>query len=174
MNTTVSPFSEDTYSFPPLTLRSLQLSEAGLISTTLAAMDPWKRLGFSASALHCYLIGPDPALNRFTVQDSQETVGVVCMRSPWLRGPYLELLAVFPTAQGRKIGQTILYWIEKQALLTSNNIWAVTSEFNTRARRFYRAANFVEIAPLKNLVANGYNEILLRKVLEQTAPDDSN
>jgi diamine N-acetyltransferase len=167
MNTTVSPFSEDTYSLPPLTLQSLQLSEAVLISKTLAAMDPWKRLGFSATALNCYLIGPDPALNRFAVQDySQETVGVVCMRSPWLRGPYLELLAVFPTAQGRRIGQTILYWIEKQARLTANNIWAVTSEFNTRARQFYRAANFVEIAPLENLVANGYNEILLRKVLE--------
>jgi diamine N-acetyltransferase len=166
MNTTPLPFTADVYPLPPFTLRSLQPSEAAPTGLRLAAMDPWKRLGYSAAAIGRFLTNPDPALKRFTVQDAKETIGVVCIRFPWLRGPYLELLAIFPEDQGRGTGQAILAWIEEQARLTSNNIWALTSEFNLKARAFYQAAGFVEIAPIPGLVASGFSEILLRKTLD--------
>ncbi len=164
-STMPSPFAAEVYPLPPLTLRTLPPSEAERIGTRLAAMDPWKRLGYSASALGRFLTNPDPALNRFAVHDANETIGVVCIRFPWLRGPYLELLAIFPEAQGRGAGQAVLAWLEEQTRLRSNNIWALTSEFNLSARGFYRAAGFVEIAPLSGLVVDGISEILLRKVL---------
>lgn len=164
-STMPSPFAAEVYPLPPLTLRTLPPSEAEYIGARLAAMDPWKRLGYSASALGRFLTNPDPALNRFAVHDANETIGVVCIRFPWLRGPYLELLAIFPEAQGRGMGRAILTWLEEQARLTSSNIWAMTSEFNHRARAFYRAGGFVEIAPLPGLVASETSEILLRKIL---------
>jgi GNAT superfamily N-acetyltransferase len=159
------PFAASSYLFPPLSFNSLQPWEAEAISTRLAAMDPWKRLGYGATALNRYLAGPDPGLKRFTVGEADEQRAVVCMRYPWLRGPYLELLAVFPSAQGQGVGKSILAWIEEQARLHSKNLWTMTSEFNLRARAFYQAVGFVEIAPLPDLVAEGYNEILLRKTL---------
>lgn len=165
MSTSPLPFAADVYPLPPFTLRTLPPSEAERIGARLATMDPWKRLGYSAPALGRSLANPDPALNRFVIYDTEEMIGVVCVRFPWLRGPYLELLAIFSEAQGRGMGRAILTWLEEQARLTSSNIWALTSEFNHRARAFYRAGGFVEIAPLPGLVASETSEILLRKVL---------
>lgn len=165
MSTIPLPFAADVYPLPPFTLRTLPPSLAEPIGTRLAAMDPWKRLGYSAAALGRALANPDPALHRFAVDDAKETIGVVGIRFPWLRGPYLELLAIFPEAQGRGTGEAVLAWLEEQARPTSSNIWALTSEFNLRARAFYRAVGFVEIAPLPGLVVNGSSEILLRKAL---------
>ncbi|MGD9947165.1 MAG: GNAT family N-acetyltransferase [Desulfobulbus sp.] len=160
------PFAATSYSVLPLRLNSLGPSVTEPISTRLAAMDPWKRLGYGAPALGRYLTAPDSGLKRFAVQvESTETIGVACVRFPWLRGPYLELLAVFPAAQGRGVGRTLLAWMEEQARLSANNLWTVTSEFNTKARQFYQAAGFVEVAPLPDLVATGESEILLRKTL---------
>lgn len=159
------PFAAACYLLPPLTCIRLPPTEAGLLGARLAAMDPWKRLGYGAEPLGRYLAAADPCLKRFAVQHQQETVAVVCIRYPWLRGPYLELLAVFPGNQGQGVGQAILAWFEEQARPSEKNLWTMTSEFNHRARRFYQAAGFVEIAPVADLVADGCNEILLRKTL---------
>lgn len=159
------PFAAAGYSRPPLSLTRLHPSEAETIGTRLASMDPWKRLGYGAPALTRYLASPDPGLNRFAAQEAAETIGVICIRFPWLRGPYLELLAVFPVAQGRGAGRALLAWMEEEARLASNNLWTVTSECNNRARQFYQSAGFAEVAPLPDLVASGYSEILLRKML---------
>ncbi|MDD2466453.1 MAG: GNAT family N-acetyltransferase [Desulfobulbus sp.] len=158
-------FAAISYCVSSLSLNRLEPFEAESIANQLAVMDPWARLGYGAPALECYLAGRDSALQRFSVQESGETVGVVCIRLPWLRGPSLELLAVFPPAQGRGLGRMLLAWIEEEARLGADNLWTVTSEFNTRARLFYQTAGFVEVAPLTDLVASGYSEILLRKRL---------
>jgi len=159
------PFAAESYVASPLSLKRLEPAVSATIAGQLAMMDPWRRLGYGTSALSSYLAGPDPNLNRFIVEEQGEHVGVVCIRVPWLRGPYLELLAVFPHAQGRGMGNRLLTWMEQEARHSASNLWTVTSEFNTRARRFYQAAGFVEVAPLPDLVTSGYNELLLRKSL---------
>jgi len=165
MSNTISPFSARHYTLSSLALRCLRPDDTKLISTALAAMDPWRTLGSTATGLKHYLDGEDPALKRFAVQVAAETIGVVCVRFPWLRGPYLELLAIFPPAQGQGVGQAILAWMEEEARLAIKNLWTVVSESNVRARHFYREAHFVEVASLPDLVAKGCNEILLRKTL---------
>ena len=165
MHSSPGPFATAHYPLPSLTCISLPSSQAGLIGARLAAMDPWKRLGYGAEPLGRYLAAADPSLKRFAVQHQQETVAVACIRFPWLRGPYLELLAVFPGNQGQGVGQAILAWFEEQARPSAKNLWTMTSEFNHPARRFYQAAGFVEIAPVADLVADGCTEILLRKTL---------
>lgn len=165
MNDSSLPFSARLYTRANLVVRNLQPDDIDLISTTLAAMEPWRSLGSTATGLCLYLSGDDPALKRFAVQMTTETIGVICVRFPWLRGPYLELLAIFPSAQGQGAGQALLAWMEGEARPAAQNLWAVVSESNLRARQFYRAAQFVEVTPLPDLVAKGYNEILLRKAL---------
>ncbi len=163
MNT--EPYKAERYVVSPLRLQRLAPAAVASIAEQLAKMDPWKRLGYGTPALSRYLAGADPGLNRFLVRQEDETVGVVCIRFPWLRGPYLELLAVFPAAQGEGLGRRLLRWMEEEALPHANSLWTVTSEFNSGARRFYQSAGFIEVASLTDLVSNGSNELLLRKPL---------
>jgi ribosomal protein S18 acetylase RimI-like enzyme len=88
----------------------------------------------------------------------------VSVRHPWLKGPYLELLALLPPAQNQGIGSSIMAWFETAGLKhRARNLWVCASSFNARALRFYEGRGFARAATLPSLVADGYDEILLRK-----------
>jgi diamine N-acetyltransferase len=140
-----------------------------VVSETLSGMDPWMTLGFSSADLFNYLGRMDGALSRYFIFISEAPAGVVCVRYPWLRGPYLELLALFNSHQGQGIGSQIIGWMEAEARLKSGNLWVLVSSFNPRGRNFYLKLGFSEIATLPALVKPGYDEILLRKCLQCSA-----
>ncbi len=145
---------------------SLTPAQAAQIGPALALMDPWKRLGFGADSLTEYLNRPDPSLARFAILHQGELVGALATRTPWLRGPYLELLAILPQAQGQGIGKQALAWaFAKAKAKGALNFWACVSAFNHSARGFYSHMGFIEATELTNLVVAGEHEILLRKVL---------
>lgn len=112
-----------------------------------------------------YLARRDPGLTRRAVVAGGEVVGAACVRYPWLRGPYLELLAVLPAHQGRGLGTEILAWMEGEALGRCGNAWVAVSAPNEGARRFYARRGYRELAELDGLVREGETELLLRKRL---------
>jgi GNAT superfamily N-acetyltransferase len=137
---------------------------AASLAGRMATMDPWRRLDYEAAALRRYLATDSPALGRHEITVEGESAGVVAVRSPWLRGPYLELLAVLPEHQGRGIGAAVLRWAEADAA-PARNLWVMVSAFNDGARRFYARHGFAEIGAVPGLVREGFDEILLRKML---------
>jgi ribosomal protein S18 acetylase RimI-like enzyme len=163
------PFAESFYRLSRCQLRRLQGEEkAALIGAQLAGMDPWKRLAYPAAELSRYLLWPDPALHRYTVLTRDETLaGVISVRYPWLRGPYLELIGLIPDFQGAGLGSELIGWFEQQARLVADNAWVIVSAFNHKAYDFYRRHGFVEVGVIKELVRPGYDEILLRKVVKE-------
>lgn len=164
--TAVPPFAAPHYLLPSCTLGLLQgEEEASLLGTLLAGMEPWRTLGYSAVTLQRYLLRPDATLYRHAVVIQGEISGVVCVRYPWLRGAYLELIGLTTAQQGLGIGSELLEWIEKQARRETDNVWVLVSVFNTRARTFYARQGYTEIGPIEDFVQPGYAEILLRKVV---------
>lgn len=159
------PFPARVYVLPSCTLHRVKRSEAQGLAATVVNMDPWRTLEYQAEALSLYLSRPDPTLFRFTIRSSGHMAGVLCLRYPWLRGVYLELLALFPPHQGLGLGREIMSWAEVQARPQTKNFWVMVSSFNHRARRFYQDLGFAEIACLQNLIKEGYDELLLRKIL---------
>ena len=160
------PFSEPRYELTACIVQQLASEDVAPISSALAVMEPWRTLGYRADGLARYLLRSDPALSRYLVRVSGEIGGVVCVRYPWLLGPYLELLALFDPHRGKGLGFEIMSWLEKEARPASQNLWALVSAFNTKGRAFYQRLGFAELAPLTDLVKAGYNEILLRKRLD--------
>jgi ribosomal protein S18 acetylase RimI-like enzyme len=156
------------FSAPPIELASARLVAlepdacAGL-AEAVAAIPPWSVMQYPAEAMARYLASDDGA-SRYRIELGGETAGAVAVRYPWLKGPYLELLAVLPPAQGRGIGATVLDWFEREgSRLGARNLWVCASSFNRRALRFYERHGFKPAATLPGLVADGYDEILLRK-----------
>lgn len=145
-------------------MRLLHEDEIDALAARLGGMDPWARLGYGAGALANYLRRDDPALRRLVLERDGRPAGMMALRAPWLRGPYIELLAVMPDHQGGGLGRAMVEWAAAQAA-GAPNLWACVSAFNTSARAFYASAGFEEVAPLPDLVAPGQDEILLRRRL---------
>ena len=147
-------------------LLPLAPEDAPALAARLVALTPWRELGYSAAGLAAYLARPDPGLHRFRITRGEATAGVLGVRYPWLRGPYLELIALLPGHEGQRLGGRILDWMRRQAP-DANSLWALVSAFNEPAHAFYARHGFREVAPLPDLVAPGFEEILLRKIVAE-------
>jgi diamine N-acetyltransferase len=144
---------------------SLTAQDARAIAEVLASSEPWATLEFSSASLANYLTRDDAALRRYAVSVAGELAGVICIRYPWLRGPYIELLGLFPACRGKGVGKQLLAWAETEARREAGNLWVVTSSFNHQALSFYQRLGFRPIGPIGGLVSPEHDEILLRKRL---------
>ncbi|MFO1431570.1 MAG: GNAT family N-acetyltransferase [Candidatus Competibacteraceae bacterium] len=166
------PFAASNYALARGQLRLLQENDIPFIAAALAGIDPWKTLNYPAIDLAHYLQAIDPALRRYAVHSTAGNLaGVICVRYPWLRGPYLELLGLTVDYQGLGLGGELMEWFTRQARLGARNAWVVVSVFNRRAHKFYRCHGFTEVGLIEGLVKPGYQEILLRKVVRNETDD---
>jgi diamine N-acetyltransferase len=166
---TSSPFSPPPIEFAPaaqgaVRLLPLEPSSCASLAAAIVAIEPWSVMHYPADALAAFLASADGGASRYVVDVASSEAGVVSVRHPWLKGPYLELLALLPQAQNQGIGSSIMAWFESAALQhRARNLWVCASSFNARALRFYERHGFTRAAMLPGLVADGYDEILLRK-----------
>lgn len=160
-------FANKTVELEKARLTPVSPGNAYTLGEEIAELSPWSTLSISPRDLTRYLTCPDPANRRYTILVDDEIAGAVAIRSPWLRGPYLELLVVLPDFQGHGIGHEFLEWMEREARDGNNsqNLWVAASSFNTKAVDFYTAHGFETIANLPGLVREDFDEILLRKRL---------
>lgn len=167
MTATRDIFSLTCHSLESCRLRPLAEGEPERLGRLCAGIDPYQRLGQSAAALTGYLSRHDLALFRFGIETSFGLVGIVAVRSPWLRGPFLEMLAIMPGARGLGLGRQAIDWVAADAGRIAANLWTTVSDFNDNARGFYRRLGFAEVSELPGLIAEGSSEILLRRQLPQ-------
>jgi ribosomal protein S18 acetylase RimI-like enzyme len=144
---------------------SLTNEQALAVAKMLSISEPWKQLKFSVTSLENYLIREDASLRRYMISVDGDLAGIICVRYPWLRGPYIELLGLFPDFRGKGIGKQVLAWAETEARREFKNLWVLTSSFNHQALNFYQSLGFCQVGTIEGLVAPEYDEILLRKKL---------
>jgi GNAT superfamily N-acetyltransferase len=134
------------------------------LAAAIAAMPPWSVMGYPAERLAAFFAAADAGARRFLIEVKGQEAGAASVRDPWLKGPYLELLALLPPFQNQGLGSAILAWLEAEAVAKSaHNLWVCASSFNARGLQFYERHGFERAAVLPGLVADGYDEILLRK-----------
>jgi len=161
---TCSAFSAPIIDLARGRLIALEPASAPRLAKAIAAIPPWSVMAYPAEALARFLATVDDGASRFLVEVDGVEAGAVSIRFPWLKGPYLELLALLPPFQRQGIGAGILTWFENEAsALGARNVWVCASSFNDGALRFYESHGFKPAALLRGLVADGYDEILLRK-----------
>jgi ribosomal protein S18 acetylase RimI-like enzyme len=105
-------------------------------------------------------------LPRKDLRREGEIAGGIGLRLNWLRGPYIQFLAVLPRFQCQGLGSAVIAWVEAQARTgDERNLWIAASEINTHARQLYERLGFREIAKLDDLVCDARAELLYRKRL---------
>ena len=161
---TSSPFSAPSIELPRARLVALELASCASLAEAIVAIPPWSVVDYPAAAMARFLATSGDGASRYRVEVGGVEAGAVSIRFPWLKGPYLELLAILPRFQSQGLGASILAWLEQEAIgLGARNVWVCAASFNAGAVRFYERHGFRPAATLPGLVADGYDEILLRK-----------
>jgi ribosomal protein S18 acetylase RimI-like enzyme len=140
--------------------------EAAPLADAVAALEPWTTYAYPAARLAAFLAKREPGARRFLFRRDGKVLGGIVLRLNWMRGPYIQFLAVLPPYQCQGLGSAAVAWVEAQARLAKEgNLWIAASEINEHARRLYERLGFREVAKLDDLVCDGRAEILYRKKL---------
>jgi ribosomal protein S18 acetylase RimI-like enzyme len=159
------PFAARRHDLGAVALLPLDAATAPALAARVVALDPWARLGLAAAAMADRMTRPSPGAHRFAVVDAGRLVGYVAVRHPFMRGPYLETIAILPEAQRRGIARRVIDWMAREVEGLDANLWLCVTEWNATARATYAALGFVEVGPIPDLVAAGQSEIFMRRAL---------
>src|SRR5271169_5237064 len=77
-------------------LSPLRRTSCETLAAEIVAMEPWSVMNYPADRLAAFLASADGGVARYVVNVDGEEAGAVSVRDPWLKGPYLELLALLP------------------------------------------------------------------------------
>lgn len=154
-------------------LKRLDESDISLIAKQLVNISPWNKLNYQLNSLELYLKDDNDLLESYKIIDSENIVGVVCLKQPWWKGIYIEIFAIFPNFQKKGIGHKVIEWLQDKAIQENlHNIWLLVSEFNRPAYQFYMKNGFTEVGKLEGLLKEEYSELLLRKRINIGIPQD--
>jgi len=78
---------------------------------------------------------------------------------------YLKSIAVKSGWRGKKLGEQMMAFIEKEIFSTCANLFLCVSSFNPDAQKFYLKLGYEKIGVLKNYLVEGHDEILMRKTI---------
>jgi GNAT superfamily N-acetyltransferase len=150
----------------PFLAQPMTEADAGPLAEAVSALEPWRTYAYPADKLAAYLARHEPGAPRFVLHHEGKLAGGMGLRLNWMRGPYVQFLAVLPPFQCQGLGSALLAWVEAQARAGGErNLWIAASEINAHARRLYERLGFREVANLDDLVCDGRAEILYRKRL---------
>lgn len=171
------PFQQAAYELATaprrLTLEPIRAGEADALGAAFAAIDPWAAYGMTPARLGGFFAKEDVDCRRWSIRSDGRLVGAVVVTFPWLHGPYLQFLGLMPGHQGSGAGAAVLDWMEREAGPATRNLWLCVSGINTRARAFYERHGYRHAATLDALVADGMDELLMRKRLAPVAEPQS-
>ena len=137
----------------------------------IAAIEPWRGLGYRADALGRYLARKAKGRGVWVVRAGARgpTLGLVVVDDGVLLGGFIALLAVRPESSGQGLGRALVEHVAARTFAARRWLYVSCDGNNAAALRFYRRLGFSRVGRLPDLVRQGRTEILLRKPAPKTA-----
>ena len=130
----------------------------------IVGIEPWKGLGYRASALGRWLARLAQAGDVWVALTADgEPAGVIVASDGFLLGGFIALLAVRPGVSGQGLGTALVARVEALAFARRRWLFVSCDAGNRAALRFYRRQGFARVGRLPDLVRAGRVELLLRK-----------
>jgi ribosomal protein S18 acetylase RimI-like enzyme len=149
-------------------IRDARKDDVPELATRCAHQELLRRYGTTAEKLSGFLTRAiergDPLL---VVEDDGKAVGFAWFHpsGTFANGGYLRLIALEPGREGRGLGAALLDEMEKRVAALSEHMFLLCSDFNTAARRFYKARGYQEVGSLQGFVLPDVAEIICWKKL---------
>ena len=147
------------------------IEEAMECATLMASIDPWVTLKRPYD--DCLKLFLDRSRDIFIIKDNNEVIAFCVIDINSFPKPYISVLGVHPTYQGKGIGTFILKWAENEYGKINGKIFIAVSSFNSLAKKVYERFGFVQIGELKNYIIDGHSELLMQKVADVRGAGES-
>ena len=134
----------------------------------MAGSEPWTTLGINMD--HIMHILDDPLHEVYVACMEDEIVGTMVIHTKGAFSGYLKSIAVKPEWRGKKLGEQMMHYIEKEIFSTQKNLFLCVSSFNLQGQRFYTKLGYEKIGELKDYLVKGHDEILMRKTIAPILP----
>jgi ribosomal protein S18 acetylase RimI-like enzyme len=126
----------------------------------IAAMDPWRALGYQEGALGRWLSRSARARQ---VSVAGEGQAIIVVQPDVLLGSFIALLAVRPERAGQGLGRALVEHVARQTFAKKRWLYVSSDMANKDAAKFYRRIGFEKIARIPDLVRVGRTELLWRR-----------
>jgi diamine N-acetyltransferase len=131
----------------------------------IAAIEPWRGLGYRADTLGRYLARKARTRSVWVARTATRgaPLAIAVIDDGVLLGGFIALLAVRPESNGQGLGRALVEHVAAQTFAVRRWLYVSCDGNNAAALRFYRKLGFSRVGRLPDLVRQGRTEILLRK-----------
>jgi ribosomal protein S18 acetylase RimI-like enzyme len=137
----------------------------------IAAIEPWRGLGYGPAALGRFLARKAAARKVWIARigGREAPTALVVAEDGFLLGGFISLLAVRPEASRQGLGRALVGRVEREIFPRRRWLFVSCDGKNAAALRFYKKLGFVRVGRLPDLIRPGNVEVLLRKPSGQSA-----
>ena len=136
-------------------------AEAGRCAAMMSATDPWLKYGRKYDA--CLKALLDQTSEIFVAVDDGQVVGFIAIVMRGALVGYIRMICIDESARGKGLGSQLVAFAEERIFRETPNVFLFVSEFNTRARALYERLGYEKVAEMRDYIARGISEILMRK-----------
>jgi ribosomal-protein-alanine N-acetyltransferase len=129
----------------------------------MAISDPWITYGRGYEA--CLASIRQPINELYVAVEGDDVRGFVSVVMQGALTGYIRVLCIDPHVRGKGLGTQLLAFAEQRIFRESPNVFLFVSEFNTRARALYERLGYETVAEMRDYIARGYAEVLMRKTI---------
>lgn len=148
------------------TLRSMKDTDAPACAAIACASTIGERYGFKPDSLANTLVAAlDAGGEMFVAELDVRVVGFAWIdaHGAFSSAPYLRLIAVDEYLRGSGVGSVLLEEFERRTASVGRDWCLLVSDFNEKARAFYRAHGYREVGALPDFARPGITEIIMVK-----------
>jgi [ribosomal protein S18]-alanine N-acetyltransferase len=129
----------------------------------MANNDPWRTLGRTYEK--CLAVIRNPLAEVYVTKVDDVIMGLAVIQLKGALVGYIQTLLIAEEYRGHTLGNQLITFLENRIHEVSPNVFMCVSDFNTDAQRLYKKMGYEVIGEIKNYIAEGYSEILLRKTI---------
>lgn len=136
-------------------------SDAEVCAKIMADSDPWKRLNFSYEL--CLKSFEEPLAEFYVILEKDLTIGFISIQMEGAFTGYIKRICIHKDWRRKGIGSKLMKFAEDRIFKEKHNAFLCVSSFNTEAKKLYLKLGYEEVGELKDYVAPGFSEIIMRK-----------
>ena len=138
-------------------------AEAECCAAIMCATDPWITYGRTYDA--CLGSTRQPINEVYVAVDDDTILGFIVVVMQGALAGYIRAICVDANTRGQGLGSRLVAFAEERIFREMPNVFLFVSEFNTRARALYERLGYEKVAEMRDYIARGYSEILMRKTI---------